>query len=97
MRNERVNRRLQCEHVQSTDHGNCRRCGEALAVPVVNVVERVVEGVVLRQDAQCLENLQEAPRVAPASQERQPGPPDEQDDVPIVRSPFPLDRDAASK
>ena len=54
---------VQCELVQWADHANCRRCGQALPAPIVNVVERVVEKVVFRQDSQCLLNLQEASKL----------------------------------
>lgn len=47
---------FQCELVQWADNARCRRCGQTL-VPVVNVVERVVERVVFRQDSQCIQNL----------------------------------------
>jgi hypothetical protein len=39
---------VQCELVQWADNARCRRCGQALPAPVVNVVERVVERVVLQ-------------------------------------------------
>ena len=58
---------IQCELVQWADHANCRRCGQALPSPVVNVVERVVEKIVFRQDPQCLLNLQEASRLISAA------------------------------
>ena len=54
---------VQCELVQWADQANCRRCGKALPAPIVNVVERVVEKVVIQQDSQCLENLQEASKL----------------------------------
>lgn len=49
-----------CELVQWSDRASCRRCGSALPEPVVKIVERVVEKVVIRHDPQCLENLDEA-------------------------------------
>ena len=58
---------VQCELVQWADHANCRRCGQALPAPIVNVVERVVEKVVIQQDSQCLENLQEASKLISAT------------------------------
>jgi transcriptional regulator of acetoin/glycerol metabolism len=36
-----------CELVQWSDQANCRRCGTALPDPVVKIVERVVEKVVI--------------------------------------------------
>jgi hypothetical protein len=58
---------IQCELVQWADHANCRRCGQALPAPVVNVVERVVEKVVFQQDSQCIQNLQEACKLISAT------------------------------
>jgi len=58
---------VQCELVQWADHANCRRCGQALPPPIVNVVERVVERVFVQQDSQCLENLQEASKLISAT------------------------------
>lgn len=58
---------VQCELVQWADSANCRRCGRALLAPVVNVVERVVEKVVIQQDSQCLENLREASKLIAAT------------------------------
>lgn len=60
----------QCELVQWADHPNCRRCGQALPAPIVNVVERVVERVVYQQDSQCLLNLQEASKLISAAAAR---------------------------
>lgn len=60
----------QCELVQWADHANCRRCGQALPAPIVNVVERVVERVVYQQDSQCLLNLQEASKLISAAAAR---------------------------
>ena len=59
-----------CELVQWSDRGNCRRCGSALPVPIVRIVERVVEKVVIRQDPQCLEKLEQAHRLIAAATER---------------------------
>ena len=39
-----------CELVQWRDRANCRRCGTALPEPVVKIVERVVEKVVISYD-----------------------------------------------
>ena len=61
---------VQCELVQWADHANCRRCGQALPAPIVNVVERVVERVVYQQDSQCLMNLQEASKLISAAAAR---------------------------
>ena len=51
---------------------NCRRCGKALPAPIVNVVERVVEKVVIQQDSQCLENLLEASKLISATAAKLP-------------------------
>lgn len=61
---------VQCELAQWADHANCRRCGQALPAPIVNVVERVVERVVYQQDSQCLMNLQEASKLISAAAAR---------------------------
>ena len=61
---------VQCELVQWGDNARCRRCGQALPAPVVNVVERVVERVVFQQDSQCLLNLQEASKLISATAAR---------------------------
>ena len=58
---------VQCELVQWADQANCRRCGKALPAPIVNVVERVVEKMVIQQDSQCLENLLEASKLISAT------------------------------
>lgn len=52
-----------CELVQWSDRANCRCGGGALPEPVVRIVERVVEKVVIRQDPQCLASLEEARRL----------------------------------
>lgn len=49
-----------CELVQWRGRENCRRCGCALPQPVVKIVERVVERVVVRYDPQCFQNLEQA-------------------------------------
>jgi hypothetical protein len=41
-----------CELVQWNDRACCRRCGITLPEPIVTIVERVVEKVVVRQDPQ---------------------------------------------
>jgi len=61
-----------CELVQWSDRANCRRCGNALPEPIVRIVERVVERVVIRQDAQCLQKLEEASRLISTATERLP-------------------------
>jgi len=58
---------MQCELVQWADHANCRRCGHVLPVPIVNVVERVVEKVIIQYDSQCLHNLEEASKLISAT------------------------------
>jgi transcriptional regulator of acetoin/glycerol metabolism len=58
---------VQCELAQWADQAKCRRCGKALPAPIVNVVERVVEKVVIQQDSQCLENLQGASKLISAT------------------------------
>ena len=59
-----------CELVQWSDRVSCRRCGTALPEPIVRIVERVVERVVIRQDPQCLQKLEEAHRLISAATER---------------------------
>ena len=59
-----------CELVQWSDRTNCRRCGTALPEPIVRIVERVVEKVVIRQDPRCLQKLEEAHRLISAATER---------------------------
>lgn len=71
MSDEREKVRCQhCELVQWTDRTNCRRCRQALPEPVVKIVERVVERVVIRQDPQCLENLEQARQLIEAASDR---------------------------
>jgi hypothetical protein len=50
-----------CELVQWSDRANCRRCGTALPEPVVVVVERVVEKVVIGLEAVAPVTLARAP------------------------------------
>lgn len=59
-----------CELVQWADRANCRRCGQVLPAPIVNVVERVVERIVLQQDSRSLEDLQEASKLISATAAR---------------------------
>jgi len=66
---ERV-RCKQCELVQWSDRANCRRCGTALPEPIVKIVERVVEKIVIRQDPQCLQKLEQARMLIFAAAER---------------------------
>jgi transcriptional regulator of acetoin/glycerol metabolism len=71
MSEEREKVRCQsCELVQWRDRANCRRCGSALPDPIVKVVERVVEKVVVRHDQQCIENLEEAHKLILAATNR---------------------------
>jgi DNA-binding NtrC family response regulator len=71
MSEEREKVRCQsCELVQWRDRANCRRCGSALPDPIVKVVERVVEKVVVRHDPQCIENLEEARKLILAATDR---------------------------
>ena len=71
MSEERIKTRCaQCELVQWADGTNCRRCGQVLPVPIVKVVERVVEKVIIDQDPQCLENLYEASKLISATAAR---------------------------
>lgn len=49
-----------CELTQWSGRAKCRRCGSALPDPVVKIVERVVEKIVVQHDSQCLENREEA-------------------------------------
>ena len=59
-----------CELVQWSDRKNCRRCGAALPEPVVKIVERVVERVVIRQDQECVAALEQAQKLIAAASER---------------------------
>jgi len=61
---------IHCELVQWADNARCRRCGQTLPPPVVNVVERVVERIVFQQDSQSLLNLQEASKLISATAAR---------------------------
>ena len=61
---------VHCELVQWADNARCRRCGQALPAPVVNVVERVVERVVFQQNSQSLLNLHEASKLISATAAR---------------------------
>src|SRR6266700_7315617 len=71
MSEEREKVRCQsCELVQWSDQAKCRRCRRALPEPIVKVVERVVEKVVIRHAPQCLENLYEARKLILAATDR---------------------------
>ena len=59
-----------CELIQWRDRENCRRCGATLPEPIVKIVERVVERVVVRQDPQCLETLEQARKLIATASER---------------------------
>jgi transcriptional regulator of acetoin/glycerol metabolism len=66
---ERVRCKL-CELVQWSDRPNCRRCGTALPEPIIRVVERVVEKVVIRHAPQCLQKLEQACSLISAATQR---------------------------
>ncbi len=74
-----------CELVQWSDGANCRRCGTALPEPIVRIVERVVEKVVIRKDPRCLQKLEEARRLISAATERLERS-DEEEKAPILFS-----------
>jgi transcriptional regulator of acetoin/glycerol metabolism len=59
-----------CELAQWSDRASCRRCGKALPEPIVKIVERVVERVVIRHDPQCLQKLEQACSLISAATER---------------------------
>ena len=59
-----------CELVQWSEGLNCRRCGVALPKPIVKLVERVVERVVIRHDPQCLESLEQARQLIAEASDR---------------------------
>ncbi|HZP04637.1 MAG TPA: helix-turn-helix domain-containing protein [Terracidiphilus sp.] len=59
-----------CELVQWSEQRNCRRCGAILPQPVVKVVERVVEKIVIRPDPECLNNLEQARRLLAEASDR---------------------------
>lgn len=50
-----------CELMQWNDRSDCRRCGETLPQPIVQVVERVVERVVIQPCARCAESTASEP------------------------------------
>ena len=59
-----------CELVQWRDRANCRRCGAALPEPLVKIVERVVEKVVIRHDPECIQSLAQARELISAATDR---------------------------
>ena len=59
-----------CELVQWSEQTNCRRCGAALPQPIVKVVERVVEKIVIQHDPQCLNNLEQARQLIAEASDR---------------------------
>lgn len=62
-----------CELVQWSDRANCRRCGVALPEPLVKIVERVVEKVVIRHDPECIQSLAQARELISAAADRLTG------------------------
>ena len=59
-----------CELVQWSEQPKCRRCGAALPEPIVKIVERLVEKVVIRQDPECLAALEQAQKLIATASER---------------------------
>jgi transcriptional regulator of acetoin/glycerol metabolism len=59
-----------CELVQWSEQSNCRRCGGALPQPIVKVIERVVERVVVRHDPKCLHSLEQARQLIAETSDR---------------------------
>jgi len=59
-----------CELVQWSDRANCRRCGGVLPEPLVKIVERVVEKVVIRHDPECIQSLAQARELISAATDR---------------------------
>lgn len=49
-----------CELVQWNDRSDCRRCGSVLPQPIVKIVERVVEKVIVSSDLKLIENPEQA-------------------------------------
>ena len=60
----------QCELAQWDDRENCRRCGVTLPQPLVKIVERVIEKVVVSQDPECVRDLEQARRLIEEVSER---------------------------
>src|SRR5215472_4654957 len=59
-----------CELVQWSDQANCRRCGAGLPEPLVKIVERVVEKVVIRHDPECIQSLAQSRELIAAAADR---------------------------
>jgi transcriptional regulator of acetoin/glycerol metabolism len=59
-----------CELIQWRVGANCRRCRAVLPQPIVKIVERVVEKVVVREDPECLKNLEQARHLIAAASDR---------------------------
>jgi hypothetical protein len=59
-----------CKLVQWREQGNCRRSCAVLPQPIVKVVERIVEWVVIRQDPKCLAALEQAQKLIATASER---------------------------
>jgi transcriptional regulator of acetoin/glycerol metabolism len=59
-----------CELVQWRLGANCRRCAAVIPQPIVKIVERVIEKVVVRQDPECLKNLEQARQLIAAASDR---------------------------
>lgn len=59
-----------CELIQWNEQSNCRRCGVALPQPVVRIVERVVEKIVVRHDPQCLNHVERARQLLAEASDR---------------------------
>jgi hypothetical protein len=72
-----------CELANWSDEGRCRRCGEPLPAPLLKVIERVEEKIVIRQDPRCLECLERACNLISVAIERLNQPCVEQK-VPII-------------
>ena len=71
MNEEREKVRCQsCELIQWNDRETCRRCGVRLREPIVKIVERVVEKVVVRQDLECVRNLEQARQLIAEASDR---------------------------
>jgi len=71
MSDERDKVRCQnCELVQWSDRANCRRCDKTLPEPIVRIVERVVEKVVIRHDPECIQSLAQARELISAATDR---------------------------
>jgi transcriptional regulator of acetoin/glycerol metabolism len=78
-----------CELVQWRSGENCRRCGAALPNPIVKIVERVVERVVVRQDPECVATLEQAQKLIAAASERLSQQPIEPASLPPAADSFP--------